>query len=432
MKKLCVFLVLLLSFSLLAVTQFVPANYDQLLIAKNNGDHYTAAKKIQLLDIVMNGLGIEPMVQGLLASSVVQYGATVEQLNDLLSKDTLVIFSGQDFTAVLGPSKYASKLIKAISGILGSGSYVAQNGDYLLISSSPDLLQKCQKGGGKIPEEVMKQFDDSSIWAVIFSPKLTVEDATFSMKGTIRVLKDRLSGESTIYAENEKAKALLKDMRPSKNFDLYKDKNIGGEIFVFGNVSNFVSLNNVYQTLNLSDLLSKVPATLSATETQAFEKQFEGLMELSSKLTGQLAFSVKVSNLLEGLLAPQQEQAGQAMNPVFYGVVGGEIKLEELQKSLAGQIKTSKNLRYLDLDGVYVTSENGKIKFYSSVPTEFSNEKGSLDKVLKLYDPEKMPIFLCVDFAPILEKLLGMNVESLFVLTSSVDDKAFTVNWYLK
>ncbi|HEY8542774.1 MAG TPA: hypothetical protein VIL29_10350 [Pseudothermotoga sp.] len=434
MKKVYVlFTILLFTLSLFAVTQFVPTEYDQLLLMKNNGDHYSNAKKVQLVDILMNQLGIEPMIQGMLASTLVQYGATTDQLNDLLSKDALVVLSGQDLAVVLGPSKYTSKLVKAVSGLLGSGIYVAQNSDYLLISTNSELLQKCQKGGGKIPAEMEKQFSDPSVWIVIFSPKLVVQDSIFSLKASIKVFQDRLVGESVIYSQNEKATMLLKDMKPSKNFDLYKDQNIGGEIFVFGNVSNFASLSTVYQSMNFSDLLSKIPISVAATETEAVQEQFKQLMNLSNKLTGQLAFSMKISNVLEDLLSPQQGQTNQKVaNPTIYGVIGGNVKLEELQQALKGQIKTSKNIRYLDLDGIYVSSDNGKIKFYSSVPSEFSNHRGSFDKIMKFYEPQNMPIFVCVDFTPMLEKLLGMNVDSVFVLTSTVDDKAFTVNWYLK
>lgn len=433
MKKVYVLFLLLLAMCVFAVTQFVPASYDQLILAKNNSDHYSMAKKVQLIDILTNGLGIEPMIQGMLASSLVQYGATIDQLNDLLSKDILVVLSGQDMAAVLGPSKYASKLVKAISGIFGSGTYVAQNGDYLLISTSSELLGKCQKGGGKIPDEVQKQFSDNAVWAVVFSPKLVVEDSIFSLSATVKVLQDKLVGESVIYAQNEKAIALLKDMKPSKNFDMYKDPNIGGEIFLFANVSNFASLSAAYKGLNFSDILSKIPISLAATETEVIKEQFEQFMNLSNKLTGQMAISMKISNVLENLLSPQQSQTNQKVaNPVIYGVTGGNIKLEELQQVLKGQIKTAKGTRYLDLDGIYVTSDNGQIRFYSSVPAEFSNQRGSFDKIVKFYDPQNMPVFICVDFAPMLEKLLGMNVDSIFVLTSTVNDKAFTVNWYLK
>lgn len=433
MKKICVSFMLLFVMYLFAVTQFVPVDYDQLILMKNNGDHYSMAKKVQLIDIIANGLGVESMIQGMLASSLVQYGATVDQFNDLLSKDTLIVFSGQDMALAVGPSKYVSKLVKAISNLLGSGMYVAQNGDYVLISTSAEFLQKCQKGGGKVPSEIQNQFSDSSIWAVIFSPKMAVQDSVFSMRGTIKVLQDRLSGELIIYAQNEKATALLRDMRPSKSFDMYKDPNIGGEIFFFGNVSNFASFGSIYQSLNFSDLFSKIPASLAATETEAVQGQIEELMNLSNKLTGQVALSMKISNILEGLLSPQQNQQSQGMvNPVIYAVVGGNVKLEELQQALKGQVKTAKNVRYLDLEGIYVTSENGRIKFYSSIPTEFSNQKGSFDKATKLYEPQNMPVFVYVDFAPMLEKLLGMNVDSILVLTSTVDDKTFAVNWYLK
>lgn len=433
MKKVCVLLVLLFVMSLFAVTQFVPAEYDQLLLMRKNGDHYSMAKKVQLIDILMNGLGIEPMIQGMLATSLVQYGATTDQFNDLLSNDALVVFSGQDVIVALGPSKYVSKLVKAVSGLLGSGIYVAQNGDYLLISTNSELLKKCQKGGGKIPAEVEKLFSDPAVWVVAFSPKMTVQDSIFTMQGTIKILQDRLVGESVIYAQNEKAIMLLKDMKPSKNFELYKDPNIGGEVFVFGNISSFSSLNVAYQSVNFSDLFSKIPMSLAATETENIQEQFKQLMSLSNKLTGQLAFSMKISNVLENLLSPQQNQTNQkTVNPIIYGVVSGNVKLEELQAALKAQMKTVKNIRYLDLDGIYVTSDGGQIKFYSSVPNEFSNQKGSFDKIVKLYDPQNMPIFVCADFAPMLEKLLGMNVESIFVLTSSVNDKTFTVNWYLK
>ncbi len=124
MKKICVSFMLLFVMYLFAVTQFVPVDYDQLILMKNNGDHYSMAKKVQLIDIIANGLGVESMIQGMLASSLVQYGATVDQFNDLLSKDTLIVFSGQDMALAVGPSKYVSKLVKAISNLLGSGMYV--------------------------------------------------------------------------------------------------------------------------------------------------------------------------------------------------------------------------------------------------------------------------------------------------------------------
>ncbi len=433
MKKAYVMFVLLLTLSLFAVTQFVPAEYDQLMLMKNNGDHYSLAKKVQVIDILMNGLGIEAMIQGLLATSLIQYGATTDQFNDLLSRDALIVMSGQEIAAVLGPSKYSSKLLKAVSALLGPQMYVAQNGDYILISTNSELLKRCQKGGGKVPTEVEKLFFDPTVWVVAFSPRMVVQDAIFTMQTTVKVLKDRLVGESVTYAQNEKATMLLKDMKPSKNFELYKDQNIGGEIFVFGNVSNFSSLGALYQTVNFSDLISKIPVPMMATDTEMVQQQFEQLMRLSNKLSGQVALSMKVSNVLENLLSPQQSQGNQKpVDPIIYAVVGGNVKLEELQQALKGQIKTSKNLRYLDLDGIYVTSDDGKIRFYSSIPSEFSNQRGSFDKIVKLYDPQSMPIFVCADFAPILEKLLGMNVDSLFVLTSAVDDRAFTVNWYLK
>lgn len=433
MKKVCVLFILLLTLSLFAVTQFVPTEYDQLMLMKNNGDHYSLAKKVQVIDILMNGLGIEPMIQGLLAASLVQYGATTDQFNDLLSKDALIVLSDQEMAAVLGPSRYASKLVKAVSALVGPQMYVAQNGDYILISTNSELLKRCQKGGGKIPSDVEKLFSDPAVWVVIFSPRMVVQDSVFTMQATVKVLKDRLVGETVTYAQNEKASMLLKDMKPSKNFDLYKDQNIGGEIFVFGNVSNFASLGALYQSVNVSDLISRISMSVMATETEMVQEQFQQLMSLSNKLTGQLALSMKVSNVLENLLSPQQSKGNQKpVDPIIYGIVGGNVKLEELQQVLKGQIKISKNVRYLDLDGIYVTSDDGKIRFYSSIPSEFSNQRGSFDKIVKLYDPQNMPIFVCADFAPILEKLLGMNVDSVFVLTSAVDDKTFTVNWYLK
>jgi hypothetical protein len=434
MKKLLFFFFIVLVASLYGITQFVPIDYEQIFIAKDNATHYSLAKNTQLVDILANSLGIEPMIQGFLASSLVQYGATAEQLTDLISKDVMIVTKKDNIAIIVGPSSNALKLLKAVTEILGANFQAAVSGSYLLISTDKEFLEQCLKGGGTIPEEILEKFSDSSVWAVLFSPRISMQDSVFSLKGTIKVFSDKISGEYSIYPENDKARDLLKGMKSTKEFNMYTDPNLGGEIFIFANVGNFSVLSKLYQSLNLSSTYSNLFSNMETflpegTKTENLEGQFEELTELSDKLTGQFALSLKISNMIEAFLFSEEDQ--QIPNPVLYAVVGGKISIEELNQITNGQIKVDSGIRYIDLEGIYITSESDRLKVYSTMPAQFKNEKGSLEKALSFYKSD-MPLFIFVDFSPILEKLTGITVDSILLLTSSVNDKIFTVNWYLK
>lgn len=424
MRKL-ILLLLLVSTLMLGVTQFIPQTYDFLLLSRGNAKYYEQMKKIALFDTFINGLGIEFMIQGVIASQLVKYGAKIEQFNELLSGQILLVQKDQNFFLAMGPGKETEKLAKAIGDFLGKEIWVSAQKSYVVVSNNRDFANACLKGGGTIPAEVTKRFEDSSVWAVGYSPKLTYDEAEFESLLLIKVESDKMSGSLQWKAKNDAAKKMLSEARPDPSYQLHKDPNLAGEIFVFSNVQSARAVKVIFEQV-FSDTTGNVLGSLAQTFglPSDLESTTKQILVLSDKSTGKMAMSVGIAQFVQSLFEAQSTTV--TVEPAFYSVIEAQITPQEITKVLGrGEVSGDE----LKIDSFTVKCDGKYVRVYSK---QKSNEKASLEKALKVFNPTEHSLFVFVDFAPIIEKLLGMKSQSVFVAVGTVSSDVYTTDWYIK
>lgn len=424
MRKLIVLLVLA-STVLFAVNEFIPVSYDFVFLSRNNAKYYDQMKKIPLFDTLINGLGIETMVQGIMASQLVKYGIKIEQFNELLSGQFLFVQKGEDFFLALGPAKETEKLAKAIGDLFGSEMIAKAQKGYVIISNKREFMELCLSGGGNVPSEALKWFENNSVWAIGYAPKISLNEAEFESALVVKVEQDRLTGSQKLRAKNDAAFRFLADARPFPSYDLHKDTNLAGEIFIFSNVQGATDLNGIYE-----QIFNALPGTFSGTMMQSLgipsnlKDTIQKVISLSEKTTGRVAVSIGVAHFIQSLFEAQKE--GEAINPSFYIVFEARITLQEIAKALGkGEIVANE----LKVDNFTVKSDGKYVRAFSN---QQSKEKNSLEKALKIFDPVKHSLFVFVDLAPIVEKLLGIVSQSTFVAIGVVENNSYITEWYVR
>lgn len=423
--KYLVILSLLVGAVLLGVTQFIPVTYDFVLLATDNAKHYDQLKKIPLFDTFINGLGIEPMVQGMVASQLVKYGVKMDQFNELLSNQVLLVQKGEDFFVALGPAKETEKLVKAIRDLLGTDVWVGAQKSYVFVSNNKDFAGECLKGGGNVAADIMKYFDDATVWAVGYSPRFVQGEAEFESILVVRVEPGRTSGFVKWKAKNDAAKKIIAEATPDRSYRLYEDPNLSGEIFVFSNVQSVKAVKAVLEQMSNSlagSVLNSVGQIFGiSTEPK---DSVQKILALSEKISGKMAASIGVGQFLQSLFETQSATA--TVEPSFYAVVEAQTTLSEIAKILGrGEVSGEE----LKIDNLIIRCEGNYVKIFSRA----KGEKGrSLEKALKLFDPVKHSLFVFIDFAPIVEKLLGVSSQSVFVAVGTITDSSYTTDWYIK
>ncbi|WP_448535110.1 hypothetical protein [Pseudothermotoga sp.] len=424
MRKL-ILLLLLVGTLMLGVTQFIPQTYDFLLLSRDNAKYYEQMKKIALFDTFINGLGIESMIQGVIASQLVKYGAKMEQFNELLSGQILLVQKDQDFFLAMGPGRETEKLARAIGDFLGKEIWVSAQKPYVVVSNNRDFANLCLKGGGVVPGEVTKRFEDSSVWAVGYSPKLVYDEAEFESLLLIKVESDRLSGSLQWKAKNDAAKKVLSEVKPDPSYQLHKDPNLSGEIFVFSNVQSMRAVKVISE-----QVVSNMTGNALGSFAQIFglpsdlESTTKQILVLSDKSSGKMAMSVGIAQFVQSLFETQPGTV--TVEPAFYAVIEAQITPQEIAKVL-GRGEVSGN--ELKIDSFTVKCDGRYVRVYGK---QKSNEKASLEKALRIFDSTKHSLFVFVDFAPIIEKLLGMKSQSIFVAVGTVNNDVYTTDWYIK
>ncbi|KAF2958819.1 hypothetical protein AS159_03860 [Thermotoga sp. Ku-13t] len=423
--KYLVILSVLVGTLLLGVTQFIPATYDFVLLATDNAKHYDQLKKIPLFDTFINGLGIEPMVQGMVASQLVKYGVKMDQFNELLSNQVLVVQRGENFFGALGPAKETEKLVKAISDLLGKDVWVGAQKSYVFFSNNKDFAGECLKGGGSIAADIMKYFDDATVWAVGYSPRLVQGEAEFESVLVVRVEPDRMSGSFKWKAKNDAAKKIIAEATPDRSYRLHEDPNLSGEIFVFSNVQSVRAVKAVLEQMssNLADSVFNSVGQIFGISAEP-KNVVQEILALSEKVSGKMAASIGVGQFLQSLFETQS--ATVTVEPSFYAVVEARTTPSEIAKILGrGEVSGEE----LKIDNLIIRCEGNYVKIFSQA----KGEKGiSLEKALKFFDPVKHSLFVFIDFAPIVEKLLGVSSQSVFVAVGTITDSSYTTDWYIK
>ncbi|MCS7175213.1 hypothetical protein [Pseudothermotoga sp.] len=418
-------LLMLTSTILFGISEFIPAGYDSILLSRNNAKYYDQMKKIPLFDTLINGLGLENMIQGVVASQLVKYGTKIEQFNELLSNQILLVQKGENFLLAAGPAKEAEKLAKAVGDLLGSEMVSKAQKGYVFISNKREFIDLCLSGGGSVPNEVLKWFEDNSVWAVGYAPKLNLSGAEFESVFVVKVEQDKLTGFQRLRAKNDAAVKVLADAKPASSYALHRDTNLSGEIFIFSNVQSAASLKGTYE-----QIFGTIPATFSGMIAQTFGisndlgNMVEKILGLSEKTTGRMAVSIGVAQFIQSLFETQKE--GKATNPSFYAVIESKISIQEIAKTLGrGEIVADT----LKIDNFTVKSDGKYVRVFSD---QQSKERFSLEKALKIFDPAKHSLFVFVDLAPIVEKLLGIASQSVLVVVGTVENNSYTTNWYIK
>ena len=438
--QLFLFISIVVAISTFSMTEFIPANYDAVYIAHNVSEHYAQSKSVGIVSLLADSLGLEPMIQGIIASSFSEYGITTEQLGSIFEGDILTVLSGTDITVVLGPSLEASKLGDILKDVFGEDLYTRNISDYLLISTSQEAIEQCVAGGGTIPSDLLNEFQDPNVCSVMYAPPIDRDGIVISQTGIVSIVDDELVGEIRFVAHNDKSKELLRSLMPNSGYALHKDPNLGGEIFVFANTSDLSSVGKLIENFILSEenldipFLSEIMTEIDAE--QPSREEIEKITATAEKFTGQLALSLKISetlgSLLGSLISEEGEEA-EVISPTVYAVAQADISLEELGNLIGSQdYQTIAGGEYLVVEGLFITTENGQIKVLSQNPQEYAVEQGSLQKALEYYQPS-MPIFVFADITPLINTILGdMGVESHFILTSDISDEAVRIYWSLK
>lgn len=449
MKKvqLFLFISIVITISTFSITEFIPENYDAVCLAHNVSEHYVQSKSVGIVSLLADSLGLEPMIQGVIASSFSEYGITTEQLGSIFKGDILTVLLGTDMTVVLGPSPEASKLEGILKDAFREDLYTRNISDYLLISTSQEAIEQCVAGGGTIPSDLLDEFQDPNVCSVMYAPPIDRDGIIISQTGIVSIVDDELVGEIRFVAHNDKSKELLRSLMPNSGYALYKDPNLGGEIFVFANTSDLSSIGKLIENFILSErnldipFLSKIMTEIGAEqpsrgEIEKITTTAEEFTAMSEKFTGQLALSLKISetlgSLLGSLISEEGEEA-EVISPTVYAVAQADISLEELGNLIGSQdYQTIAGSEYLTVEGLFITVKNGQIKVLSQNPQEYAVEQGSLQKALEHYQPS-MPIFVFADITPLINTILGdMGVESHFILTSDISDEAVRIYWSLK
>lgn len=442
MKKvqLFLFISIVVAISTFSITEFIPENYDAVYIAHNVSEHYAQSKSVGIVSLLADSLGLEPMIQGIIASSFSEYGITTEQLGSIFEGDILTILSGTDITVVLEPSPEASKLEDILKDVFGEDLYTRNISDYLLISTSQEAIEQCVAGGGTIPSDLLNEFQDPNVCSVMYAPPIDRDGMVISQTGIVSIVDDELVGEIRFVAHNDKSKELLRSLMPNSGYALHKDPNLGGEIFVFANISDLSSVGKLIENFILSEenldipFLSEIMTEIDVE--QPSREEIEKITATAEKFTGQLALSLKISetlgSLLGSLISEEGEEA-EVISPTVYAVAQADISLEELGNLIGSQdYQTIAGSEYLVVEGLFITTENGQIKVLSQNPQEYAVEQGSLQKALEYYQLS-MPIFVFADITPLINTILGdMGVESHFILTSDISDEAVRIYWSLK
>ncbi|RKX40854.1 MAG: hypothetical protein DRP33_06230 [Thermotogae bacterium] len=442
MKKvqLFLFISIVIAISTFSITEFIPENYDAVYLAHNVSEHYVQSKSVGIVSLLADSLGLEPMIQGIIASSFSEYGITTEQLGSIFEGDILTVLSGTDITVVLGPSPETSKLGDILKDAFGEDLYTRNISDYLLISTSQEAIEQCVAGGGTIPSDLFDEFQDPNVCSVMYAPPIDRDGIVISQTGIVSIVDDELVGEIRFVAHNDKSKELLRSLMPNSRYALYKDPNLGGEIFVFVNTSDLSSVGKLIENFILSEenldipFLSEIMTEIDVE--QPSREEIEKITATAEKFTGQLALSLKISetlgSLLGSLISEEAEEA-EVISPTVYAVAQADISLEELGNLIGSQdYQTIAGSEYLVEEGLFITTENGQIKVLSQNPQEYAVEQGSLQKALEYYQPS-MPIFVFADITPLINTILGdMGVESHFILTSDISDEAVRIYWSLK
>lgn len=424
MKRLIALLVLA-STVLFAFNEFIPVSYDFVFLSRNNAKYYDQIKKIPLFDTLINGLGLETMVQGVMASQLVKYGIKIEQFNELLSDQFLFVQKAENFFLALGPARETEKLAKAIGDLLGGEMVTRAQKSYVIISNNREFMELCLSGGGSVPNEALKWFENNSVWAIGYAPEISLNEAEFEAVLVVKVEQDKLTGSQKLRAKNDAAFRFLADVRPFPSYELHKDTNLSGEIFIFSNVQGVTGLKGIYE-----QIFNALPETFSGMITQSLgisgnlKDTIEKILSLSEKTTGRVAASIGVAQFIQSLFEAQKE--GEAINPSFYALIEAKIPLQEIARVLGkGEIVANE----LKVDNFTVKSDGKYLRAFSN---QQSKEKNSLEKALKIFDPIRHSLFVFVDLAPIVEKLLGVASQSTFVAIGVVENNSYITDWYVR
>lgn len=442
MRKAQFFLLIsiLIAISTFSITEFIPENYDAVYLAHNVSEHYSQSKSVGIVSLLTDSLGLEPMIQGIIASAFSEYGITTEQLGSIFEGDILTVLSGTDMTVVLGPSPETLKLENILKDAFGEDLYTRNVSNYLLVSTSQEAIEQCVTGGGTIPSDLLDEFQDPNVCSIMYMPPIDRDGIVISQTGIVSIVDGELVGESRFVAHNDKSKELLKSLMPESGYALHKDPNLGGEIFVFANFSDLSSVGKLIENFILSEenldipFLSEIMAEIDVE--QPSREEMEKITTTAEKFTGQFALSLKISETLDSLLGSlisEEDEESEIASPTVYAVAKADISLEELGNLIGSQdYETIAGNEYLVVGGLFITTENGQIKVLSQNPQEYSVEQGSLQKALEYYQPS-MPLFVFADITPLINTILGdMGVESRFILTSDISDETMRIHWSLK
>ena len=162
------------------VIAFAPANANFVATFKNNGQNYSALKKVPIFSFLLDDLGIESLIKSSVSQTALSINVRTSQIWDALQNNFVIFGKGK---ATMNPeitktsvaivlksnSNIVTKLLYAlVGGTVGTKKidnttfktfttsgvtiYILNHGSYVLLSNSPELiLSAINSYDGKVP-----------------------------------------------------------------------------------------------------------------------------------------------------------------------------------------------------------------------------------------------------------------------------------------
>jgi len=393
---------LLLTLLVLVVTGFaistellelVPQNSSFVLLLSDNAGNYDALKSVPLFSTLLSDLGLELMIQQQLEIYRYSQNIDLDSFYQFLSRGMAFYVTDGGAGLVAGPFEDPKKVAEALSQIAEAfeASLVTEPvGSYLVVTVEGTTTS--EKKGFQIPNTVLKEVP-SNAWGVYYGKKENTSEAY----GWFAVEENVLRGRGVSHIEDE---ALLKAVAKTPSLNALKKERT---------LPDFVFAITVP-----GDVLSSV---------------LEGILEKNEdELARELLENVGKYLLASGMLEVTVEQDQQEVKLwvlVRLNTTLKKAKFEEMMKERGYTIEAGNWVAHLEDQTLYFDFDEERSEILLafeplSLTRSKLGEAGiSLSNLMeRLSIPESYRGLVFVDTGSLLEKFIGLGVESHMVLTT--------------
>jgi len=395
---------LLLILSVLVITGFaistellelVPQNSSFVLLLNDNAGNYDMLKSVPIFSTLLSDLGLELMIQQQLEIYRYSQNIDLDRFYQFLSHGMAFYVTDGGAGLVAGPFEDPEKVAEALSQIAEAfevSLMTEPTGNYLVVTVEGTTTS--EKKGFQIPATVLKGVP-SNAWGVYYGKKENTSETYgwFAVEGNV------LKGRGVSHIED---KALLKAVEEAPSLSVFEKERV------------------------LPDLVFAI-----AVPGDVLNAVLEGILEKNEtedELARELLENVGKYLLVSGMLEVSVEQDQQEVKPwvlVRLNTTLEKAKFEEMMKKRGYAVEAGNWVAHLEDQVLYFNfdEERSEILLAFEPPslTKSKLEEAGIplsNLMERLSIPKTYRGLIFVDTGSLLEKFIGLGVESHMVLTT--------------